>query len=85
MSPVEAPESPKKIDGFEQYEIDSAARTLLEAEEIKMNPKLMKHVLKQLAKKKKAISSLDELRAKANNFSEDESMPEEKDDEKEKD
>jgi len=30
----------KKINGFEKYEIESAARTLIEAEEIRRKPKL---------------------------------------------
>jgi hypothetical protein len=52
---------PKK--GPEKYEIENAARTLMEAEEIKQNKELMPHVHKHIAKKQKALNSLSKLRA----------------------
>lgn len=48
------------------YEIESAANHLMEAEKVKANPKLMKHVAMHLAGKKEAIkkiTSLKELKA----------------------
>lgn len=53
----------------QQYEVEDAANTLMKAEDIKNNKKLMPHVHKHLAKKKKAmekISSIDQLRVAAN-------------------
>lgn len=44
------------------YEIEDAANTLMKAEEIKKNKKLMPHVHKHLQKKAKAISSIKGLR-----------------------
>ncbi len=46
----------------DKYEIESAAEHLTKAEEIKQNKKLMPHVIKHLAKKKKAINSIEQLR-----------------------
>lgn len=62
-SPVMASE--KKSKTPDKYEIDNAMRTLLDAEEIKQNPHMMKHVSKHIKKKKKAIESIDDLRKKA--------------------
>lgn len=49
-------------DKMHEYEIDDAVRTLLRAEEIKGNKKLLTAVLEKLGKQKKAISSLQDLR-----------------------
>ncbi len=52
----------------EPYEIESAANHLMEAEKVKANPKLMKHVAYHLSQKQQAmkkISSLKELKAVA--------------------
>lgn len=46
----------------EKYEVESAANDIMRAEEHKQNKKLMKHVHKHLAKKQKAISSVQDLR-----------------------
>ena len=58
---------PVKDDGkkkkIESYEIDSAVDALMRAEEIKGNSALMALVQKKLASKKKAITSLEDLRA----------------------
>jgi len=62
MSAKEMPADPKKSKVPEDYEISSAADTLMRAEEIKNDPRLMPHVHKHLQKKKKAISSLADLK-----------------------
>jgi hypothetical protein len=51
----------EKAKKIEEYEIDDAVRTLLQAEEIKQKPELMKLVSKKLQAKKKAINSLADL------------------------
>jgi hypothetical protein len=62
-------ESEKKYD---KWEVDCAVNDLLRAEEIKANPELMKLVLEKMADKKKAISSIAELRAVASKKSKEE-------------
>lgn len=64
MSKLEAaqPSMPEKDSEPQQYEIEDAANTLTRAEEIKKNKKLMPHVHKHLAKKAKAITSIQGLR-----------------------
>ena len=64
MKTSEAMNKPEKKNGFEKYEIEGACDTLLRAEEIKQNPKLMAEVLKQMGKKKKAYDSIASLKAK---------------------
>lgn len=68
----------KKYGKYEDYEIESAARTLAEAEEIKADPDKMKYVKMCLKKDKeaavKAYKSLDDIREEAKN------MPDEDDD-----
>lgn len=44
------------------YEAEDAMRTLMQAEEIKQNDKLMERVHKHVGKKKKAIKSIADLR-----------------------
>jgi hypothetical protein len=46
----------------DQYEIDSWARTVIEALEIMQDEKKMKYVKGCLLKKKKALMSLDEVK-----------------------
>lgn len=46
----------KKVDGYEKYEIESAARTLIEAKEIEGDSKLYPLAKKQL--KKQAAAAL---------------------------
>lgn len=55
----EAGESPD----YEQHEVDNAADTIMKAHEHMANPKMMKQVNPILDRKKKAITSLDDLRA----------------------
>jgi hypothetical protein len=65
------PEGKKKK--YEEYEVDSAVETLIRAEEIKHNPPLMALVQKKIAKKKRAISSIDDLKtARDESFKDDE-------------
>jgi hypothetical protein len=68
--------SPKKKEGFEEYEIKGALDDLMRAEEHKANPKLMAAVHKHAHKKKKALSSISELRQKRQEMSE-EKLPKE--------
>lgn len=62
---------------YDKYAVECAARTLMEAEEIKQDPKMMKLVQAHMTKKKKAITSIQDLRNKADEMSEDEGMEEE--------
>lgn len=39
---------PKKIGGFDRYEVEGAARTLIEAQEIKAKPKFLAVVIKEV-------------------------------------
>lgn len=62
----------KKYGKFEEYEVEQAARTLEEAEEIKADPELMKYVkmcmedkVKSVQKAMEGISSIKDLKAVA--------------------
>ena len=59
----------KKYGKFDEWAIDSAVRTLLEAEEIKQDKEKMKYVhpllQEKMDKTKKAIDSLEKLRSVA--------------------
>ena len=66
--PLEAKKEEKKEYGkYDKWEIESAARTLVEAEEIKADKEKMKYVKMCMMKKhtaeKKAIESIADLRA----------------------
>jgi hypothetical protein len=68
--PIESKEEEKKEYGkYDKWEIESAARTLVEAEEIKADAEKMKYVKMCMMKKnkaeKKAIESIDDLRKAA--------------------
>lgn len=66
---------PKK-DSIDKYEVEDAVRTLLRAEEIKADKKLMALVGPEISKKHKAISkisSMAQLRDKANGAVDDQS------------
>lgn len=52
----------KKEGEYEDYELESKARCLMEAEEIKQDPKLMAALKPYLEKKAKAINSISQLR-----------------------
>ena len=52
-------ENSKKIQGYEVYEIENAADTLVRAETMKMkDKKLYKLAIAELKKRKKAISTI---------------------------
>lgn len=61
---------------YSENQIEEAAETLLEAEEIKKDPVLMKNVKKFLEEKKTKITDLSQLREKANNFLNDKAAKE---------
>lgn len=61
-SPLAGSPVPSKKKKYEDYEISGAHDTLIRAEEVKQDPELMAHVLKHHKKKKKALTSLDELK-----------------------
>lgn len=65
--PVESKEEKKEYGKFDKWEIESAARTLVEAEEIKADKEKMKYVKMCMGKKhmaeKKVIESIDDIRA----------------------
>lgn len=66
-TPIKVKEGKKMYGKFDEYEIKNAARTLEEAEEIKANSEMMKHVEKCLKEKvastKKAYKSISDMRA----------------------
>jgi len=54
----------KKKAGYDDYELDSAVRTLIEAEEIRMDPKKMAAIKTRLDKKVAAVRSVADIRSK---------------------
>ena len=64
---VKSKEEKKEYGKYDKWEIENAARTLVEAEEIKADKEKMKYVKMCMMKKhtaeKKAIESIDDLRA----------------------
>jgi hypothetical protein len=63
--PVEAPKNAESEDDMDKWKVEDAANTLLRAEEIKQDSKLLAAAKKQLAVKGEAIgkiTSLEELR-----------------------
>lgn len=73
------PKGPSKSK-IDKYEVESAVRTLLEAEKIKANKELMKLVAPEIEKQHKAmtkISSIAQLRARANKMSDDDDVDDE--------
>lgn len=65
----EMEEKKKEYGKYDKWEIDSAVRTLLEAEEIKMDKDKMKYVAMCMKEKAdamvEAVNSLDDLKALA--------------------
>lgn len=49
---------PKKIDGFEKYEVENAADALIQAEEIRLQPKLFKVARKFVIRKRMAAAAV---------------------------
>ena len=66
---------PERKEGPQDYEIEEAMRTLLRAEEIKGNKELMPHVHKKMASHRKAIDSIEGLKARRNELAMKESEP----------
>ena len=56
--PVMACTTEKKIDGFDKWEVEGAASTLIEAKEITKRPKFYKTVLKEVDKQIKAAQAV---------------------------
>lgn len=54
--------SMKEDSKYDEWSVECAAKTLMEAEEYKKDSKMMKLVTKHLKKKKKAIESIQDLR-----------------------
>lgn len=48
----------KKIDGFDKYEVENAADTLIRAEEIRLQPKLFKVARKFVVRKRIAAAAV---------------------------
>lgn len=55
---------PTKKKGYDDYELDDAVRTLVRAEEIRQDGKLLKAIQGRLDKKVRAVKSLADLKQK---------------------
>ena len=66
--------APEKTDSDMQMETKQHMNTLLDAHEIMNNPDKMAKVKSMVGRHKKAITSLDDLRETANNFSKNNSQ-----------
>lgn len=66
--------NPKLFDEekYAEHHIEECAEILLEAEEIKKDAKLMEQIKEYLDRKKDKITSLSQLKEKANNLEEKE-------------
>jgi len=65
---------PKKIDGYDEWELEGCLRSLIEAEKIQKDPKKLKAILK-IAKKKMGdlkveINTIEDLKAHRSSMSE---------------
>jgi len=65
----------KEYGKYHKYEVERWVDVLMEAEEIKKDAEKMKYVQMCADKKKKAISSIADLKAKAKEVNEKESNP----------
>lgn len=54
-----------KMAEMDEYEVKHCAEKVIEVEEYKQDPKKWEAIQKEIKKKKKAINSIDDLRAKA--------------------
>lgn len=59
-------DEPKKVDGFDKWEVESMARTLREAHEIMCDDKKFKAAKKELKRQKEEFKSVDDLIAYRN-------------------
>ena len=57
-------EKPRKVDGFDEWEVTDAASTLRRAQEIKAKPKLFRAALKELRRQQKATKAALEWSSK---------------------
>lgn len=64
------PAEKEEKKGYDEWELECKARTLMEAEEIKADKELMTALQPYLEKKAKAITSIAQLREKAKKFKE---------------
>jgi hypothetical protein len=78
MEEVKEKKENKKYGKFEDYEIESAARTIQEAEEIKADPEKMKYVAmclkdkcKAAEKAVKSIKSIKDIKDAGNEYDEE--------------
>lgn len=55
---VKAEKEKKKFGKFDRWEIESAVRTIIEAEQIKLDKEKMKYVLPMLEEQKKALDNV---------------------------
>ncbi len=55
---------PKKIGGFDRYEVENAVRVLKEAEEIKANSKFLRVVLGEMNKESNKLEQTADLLTK---------------------
>lgn len=73
----------EKENKYDKYAVECAAKTLMEAEEIKKDPKMMALVGKELDKKKAHIGSIQDLRDKAAEMDSEDSKDDKEDSEEE--
>lgn len=80
-TPIGTKEEKKEYGKYDKWEIESAARTLVEAEEIKADKEKMKYVAQCMAKKhtaeKKAIASISDLKEARQKMAQDASQEDE--------
>lgn len=67
----DAPVEKQPKEGLSKYDIEHMASVLIEAEEIKADPKKMAAVKGHLGKKKQAINSIQDLRDKRKQLQEE--------------
>ena len=79
MGEMKEKEDSSEMEEMDEYEVKDAAQCLMRAAEIKQDKKLYAAAMEQLQKKKSAIESIADLRAKAyDDADSEESTPESK-------
>lgn len=68
MAKSKASTPPMEDSKYDRWAVDNACRTLMDAEEIKQDPKMMKLVKPMIDKKAKTITSLQDLKDHANSM-----------------
>jgi hypothetical protein len=61
---VESEEKDKEEKGYSDWEVHDAYCTLMKAEKIKKDPKMMGFMKEKMGEEKEAIKSLEQLKAK---------------------